>query len=143
MEEKSKRRGGWSGEMFEWENMEEGEEEECVEGRKGQRGGTVGVGKCLNGRTWKKVKRRSGWSGEWENGWSGGMVKGEEYVGTEGTSTHMMTSFTHPNSELLSGCSLFYRNFRVEHRDNKAILMSSMKWRRRSTTAVSRISIIS
>ena len=55
-----KRRDGWSGDMFEWENMESGEEEEWVEWRKGQRGGMVGVEKCLNGRTWMKVKRRSG-----------------------------------------------------------------------------------
>ena len=52
--------------MFEWENMDEGEKEEWVEWRKGQRGGTAGVEKCLNGRTWEKVKRRSGGSGERE-----------------------------------------------------------------------------
>jgi len=77
VEERSKRRDGWSGEMFEWENMEEGEEEEWVERRKGQRGGTAGVGKCLNGRTWKKVKRRSG-----------GVVRERDNEGS--MSTHMM-----------------------------------------------------
>jgi len=55
-----KRRDGWSGEMFDWENME-GEEEEWMKWRRCQRGGMVGVEKCLIGRTWK-VKRRSG---EW------------------------------------------------------------------------------
>jgi len=34
-EERSKRRNGWSGEMFKWENMEEGEEEEWMELRDG------------------------------------------------------------------------------------------------------------
>ena len=43
-------------------------------------------------------------------------------MGTEGTSTHMMTSLNN-SEELFPGCSLFYRNFRVEHRGNKAILM--------------------
>ena len=33
-----KRRDGWSGEMFEWENIEEGEEEE---GRRGQEEGRL------------------------------------------------------------------------------------------------------
>ena len=47
-------------------------------------------------------------------------------MGTEGTSTHMMTSLN--NSEELPCCSLFYRNFRVKLRDNKAILMKN-KWK--------------
>jgi len=39
VEERSKRRDGRSGEMFEWENMKEGEEEEWGSGeREGQRG---------------------------------------------------------------------------------------------------------
>jgi len=33
-EERSKRRDGWGGEMFEWENMEEGEEEEWRSGER-------------------------------------------------------------------------------------------------------------
>ena len=79
VEERSKRRDGWSGEMFDWENMEEGEEEEGMKWRKGQRGGTAGVEKCLNGRTWKKVKRGSG-----------GVVRERDNEGS--TSTHMMTN---------------------------------------------------
>ena len=74
-----------------------GEEEEWlewVEWRRGQRGGTAGAEKCLNGRTWRKAKRRNGWSGEWDNGWNGGVVKEEEYVGTGETSTQMMIGLT-------------------------------------------------
>ena len=64
----------------------------------------------------KRGNRGSG--GVVEVGERGGMVKEEEYVGTKGISIHMMTSLN--NSEkLFSSCSLFYRDFRVEHRDKK------------------------
>jgi len=91
----------------------------------------------------KRGNRGSG--GVVEVGERGGMVKKEEYVGAKGISTHMMTNLN--NSEkLFSGCFLFCRDFRVEHRDNKVFLMSSMKWLLlakwgwRSARAVSRLS---
>jgi len=44
------------------------------------------------------------------------------------TSTHMMTILVFNSEELFSSCSLFYRNFRVEHGDNIGGLMSSIEW---------------
>ena len=79
-----KRGDGWSGEMFEWENIEEGEEEEWL----------------------GEVKRRDGWSGEmfdWENMESEeeewGVVRERDNEGS--TSTHMMINLNNVPTRLI------------------------------------------
>jgi len=66
----------------------EGEEEEWVKWRRGQRGGMVGVEQYLNGRTWKKVKRKSG-----------GVVRERDNEGS--TSTHMMINLNNVLTRLI------------------------------------------